>query len=597
MKKILFGLLLVAALLIGLLPVLASAAGTPCYTVQGAAVSVGDTFTVPVAIGNNPGIISMRFAIHYDAAVLELVKVENAGLFAGYTTPAPTISSPYTLRWSDALASANNTAQGTVATLTFKALQHTSATVVSIVHTEARNVAGAKVTFANGTASVAVACKHTYGAWTEAGSGHQQICSVCADMKTADHTWDAGTVTKEASCKETGVMTYTCTACGASKTESISKTTDHKYGAWAKVNDTSHKHTCTVCAKEETANHTWNTGTVTKVANCKETGVVTYICTACGASKTENISKTTDHKYGAWAKVNDTAHKHTCTVCTKEETVNHSWNSGVVTKKATCKEEGIKTFTCTGCNTTKTEKIAKLTAHTYDNACDTDCNICGLTRTTKHRYNTAWTKDGGGHWHTCVECNEKKDYVAHIPGAEATETKAQTCTTCGYIIKAALGHKHSYATSWTTDDRGHWYACSGCEEKDSYAEHDFENACDKDCSICGCTRETEHTFEENWTTDATNHWHKCSGCGLKQDEAAHEPGSEATATTAQTCTICGYEIIPVLESEETTGSTTEPVVASGDVNENTAVLWWIIVIVVAAAGGVVAAVIVKKKKV
>jgi hypothetical protein len=53
-----------------------------------------------------------------------------------------------------------------------------------------------------------------------------------------------------------------------------------------------------------------------------------------------------------------------------------------------------------------------------------------------------------------------------------------------------------------------------------------------------------------WTADAINHWHVCSGCDVKQDEATHEPVAEATATTAQTCTICGYEIAPALGVEE-----------------------------------------------
>ena len=151
------------------------------------------------------------------------------------------------------------------------------------------------------------------------------------------------------------------------------------------------------------------------------------------------------------------------------------------------------------------------------------------------------------------------------------------------------------------------YACSGCEEKGSYAAHDFENACDKDCSICGYTREAEHKFAETWNTDATNHWHECTGCGLKQDEAAHEPGAEATATTAQTCTICGYEIAPALgepETEEPTDATEEPTDATAPVSpadkidpEEGAFPWWIIVVVaVVAIGGIAAVVAVKKKK-
>ena len=35
------------------------------------------------------------------------------------------------------------------------------------------------------------------------------------------HTWDAGEITKQASCLEAGVKTFTCTVCGQTKTESI----------------------------------------------------------------------------------------------------------------------------------------------------------------------------------------------------------------------------------------------------------------------------------------------------------------------------------------------------------------------------------------
>ena len=51
----------------------------------------------------------------------------------------------------------------------------------------------------------------------------------------------------------------------------------------------------------------------------------------------------------------------------------HAWDAGKVTKEATCKEEGVKTFTCE-CGETKTEKIAKTTAHTYK---DGVCSVCG----------------------------------------------------------------------------------------------------------------------------------------------------------------------------------------------------------------------------
>ena len=42
----------------------------------------------------------------------------------------------------------------------------------------------------------------------------------------------------------------------------------------------------------------------------------------------------------------------------------HSWDEGVVTKAATCTEDGIRTLTCTGCHQTKEETIPA--AHTFE---------------------------------------------------------------------------------------------------------------------------------------------------------------------------------------------------------------------------------------
>ena len=43
-----------------------------------------------------------------------------------------------------------------------------------------------------------------------------------------EHTWDSGTVTRETSCTLKGIITYTCTNCGETKTEYIDKI-DHEY--------------------------------------------------------------------------------------------------------------------------------------------------------------------------------------------------------------------------------------------------------------------------------------------------------------------------------------------------------------------------------
>ncbi len=49
-------------------------------------------------------------------------------------------------------------------------------------------------------------------------------------LPLGDHTWDAGVVTKEPTTTATGVMTYTCQRCGATKTETIPKLSSVKIG-------------------------------------------------------------------------------------------------------------------------------------------------------------------------------------------------------------------------------------------------------------------------------------------------------------------------------------------------------------------------------
>ena len=71
------------------------------------------------------------------------------------------------------------------------------------------------------------------------------------------HSWDKGVATKEATCKETGIMTYTCTVCGETKTEVIPKT-DHAFGDWevskqaTAVKDGEEVRICQNCGEKET---------------------------------------------------------------------------------------------------------------------------------------------------------------------------------------------------------------------------------------------------------------------------------------------------------------------------------------------------------
>ncbi len=134
---------------------------------------------------------------------------------------------------------------------------------------------------------------------------------------------------------------------------------------WSK-NETHHWNVCTrngcngVSDNEE---HTFNDGEITTPATFEADGVKTLTCTVCGQTKTEKIDKLTHNYSEEWSKDTD-KHWHACTdegyETLKKDEAAHTFGEGVVTTPATFDSEGVKTFTCTVCGQTKTEKIDKL---------------------------------------------------------------------------------------------------------------------------------------------------------------------------------------------------------------------------------------------
>lgn len=115
--------------------------------------------------------------------------------------------------------------------------------------------------------------KNTVPATCGADGRIDTICANCGDViatevipATGAHTWDNGTVTTEPTETDPGTMTYTCTVCGATKTEVIPATGPHT--------------------------HVWDEGTVTVAPTETTPGVRTYTCTVCGQTRTEIIPAT-----------------------------------------------------------------------------------------------------------------------------------------------------------------------------------------------------------------------------------------------------------------------------------------------------------------
>lgn len=195
--------------------------------------------------------------------------------------------------------------------------------------------------------------EHSHGSWVKDNDNtHSKTCE-CGDKITEDHNWDDGVITTPATHTTTGVKTYTCPDCSATKTETIEKTPEHSHGSWVEDNDNTHSKTCE-CGDKITEDHNWNGGDVTTPATHTTTGVRTYTCPDCNATKTETIPADADnHSFGAWSKVDDNNHKRVCE-CNEEEVVGHNWDGGVITTPATHTTTGVRAYTCPDCNATKT---------------------------------------------------------------------------------------------------------------------------------------------------------------------------------------------------------------------------------------------------
>jgi len=207
----------------------------------------------------------------------------------------------------------------------------------------------------------------------------------------------------------------------------------------------------------------------------------------------------------------------------------HVWDVSA-TVPATCTEEGATAYGCSACG-----------AITYE-----------ILPAAGHKFSTQWTRNASGHWHACSVCGEQGDFGNHYPGPAATEEKAQICLTCGYTLTAKLGHTHKYAATYTSDETGHWYACSGCDEQKDFEKHNFDEGCDSDCNVCGYLSATAHTYSGTWLSDETGHWDVCTICQETSPVEPHIPGSDATETGAQTCIACSFELAPALEPTEHT---------------------------------------------
>ena len=180
--------------------------------------------------------------------------------------------------------------------------------------------------------------------------------------------------------------------------------------------------------------HSWDAGKVTTEATCTTDGVKTYTCSVCKTTKTETIKATGHKETEIRNAVEATCQQEgytgdkvckTCgTVLEKGTTIakkNHTWDAGKVTTEATCTTDGVKTYTCSVCKTTKTETI-KATGHKM-----------GEWKTVT----AATTQKEGKQERTCTACDYKETKsIPKLPVKKGTFKVTPSKTAVTYNGKA-----------------------------------------------------------------------------------------------------------------------------------------------------------------
>ena len=326
---------------------------------------------------------------------------------------------------------------------------------------------------------------HIY-AWDESGNQSKGYVTETTINKPHQHVYTSS-IKKPATCTEPGIRLYTC------------KDNDDSYEE--EIPATGHQHTelrnikAATCAQEgytgdtyckdcntklatgksiAKKDHTWDSGKITTVATCSGKGIKTYTCTGCNATRTEEIPST-GHQHTELRNVKaatcaqegytgDTYCKDCNTKLASGKVLpktDHIWDTGKVTQNATCNAKGIKTFTCTVCNSTRIEEIPatghvnKITKFAKEASCKSEgytgdiyCQDCGklleegqLIPKIDHVWNkgeittpATCTTEGIKNY-TCTSCGTTKTEAIAATGHGATEirnVKEATYTEEGY---------------------------------------------------------------------------------------------------------------------------------------------------------------------
>ncbi|MCL1810036.1 MAG: S-layer homology domain-containing protein [Clostridiales bacterium] len=445
-------------------------------------------------------------------------------------------------------------------------------------------------------------------------NGSLSITGVSASMtgnalNSGIHTYDSEVAT-EATCVDTGIMTYTSLICSYGYTEEIDLDLNNHIGEISEsvievatcTEDGEAAYTCSACENTSTnpiaaTGHVDDEGTVEKEATCAEKGVMAYTCAVCEDSYTRSIAKTKDHVGGEGEETKsatcteDGEMTYVCSVCNDSyvEAIPASHTEETVTIASTCKAKGKITVTCKECK----EKLS-----TEEIAIDSTNHV---GETYKEVVTPSTCEVGGEMGIYCADCKAllnttNQDAKGHRWG-EWQETTAATCEGKGEETRVckndsthtetkpieALGHKKTTKTVEPTciKEGSINEICETCEKEfsntvleatghkevtDTVAATCTANGYTKvTCSVCDTKisntvlNKLGHDFlnlidHKDATCSDGYDVYQCSRCEATDTEVLKATGEHVWvegATTAPTCTKDGYTVYTCSECQET----------------------------------------------
>ena len=220
---------------------------------------------------------------------------------------------------------------------------------------------------------------------------------------------------------------------------------------------------------------------------------------------------------------------------------------------ATCAYEGLKTHdVCLACGDTfiSGKKVTDLTipktgVHTFENDCDSICDVCGFQRETAHKWSDKYSFTDMEHYRVCTVCGTQS--LKEIHQFKVDLVKEQTCSqdglthiscVCGYELDEVLPklehkleHVDEVAGTCISYGMKEHFACKGCHEMALDAEGKEKAGYKK---LQTPMDPANHVGGEKMGYNEKEHYTICE-CGAHIEAAAH------TFDENDRCTVCGYK--------------------------------------------------------